>query len=173
MSECSSNLQIHTPQPNMYSKPQTLCKLHCLQDTSPLIKVLLGETDVFHLLCFFSLPSISQGKRTSWWNSTGPISGNTLNIVALPDFLSFDLALSLCPRPRGNGGWLVLSTEMVEDAFGIFTLSAKEEQIGAYFADASPCSCCTTFHFSKETELSGYSACLIFAHYQILLPKRL
>lgn len=68
---------------------------------------------------------------------------------------------------------MALSTEMVEDAFGIFTLSAKEEQIGAYSADASPCSCFTTFHFSKETELSGYSACLIFAHYQILLPKRL
>lgn len=57
-----------------------------------------------------------------------------------------------------------MSTEMAEDPFGIFTLPAKEEWVGAKTAGAPNCSCFTEYQFSKETELSDYPVCLIIAH---------
>lgn len=102
MSECFLNLRIHTPQLNIYSKPQTLCKLHSLQDTRSLIKVLLGETDVFHLLLL--LPSAQQlseqENQLLKLYCTQLRNIKTLNSVASPDFLSLAL---LCHYGQEEG----------------------------------------------------------------------
>ena len=86
----------------------------------------------------------------------------TLSFAASPDFLSLNLILSLCPRWSGKG-LLVVRTEMAEDPSGIVTLLAKKEWSG------KDCWCPKLFLFHwqlvvKETELSGYPACLIIAH---------